>query len=103
MASAGTLDSASSSNLQDRSGTITAGGSPQALLAASNGRQGWLIQNLSAGDLFVNDVAAAALDTGFKIPAGAILDSSATPAYPARNALSIWGATTGQKFTAREF
>ena len=46
------------STYEDRSGTITAGGTAQVVLPAWNGRHGCVIQNQSAGSLWVSETAA---------------------------------------------
>jgi hypothetical protein len=56
-------------------------------------------QNISSGDLWINETGGtAAVDTigSFKISAGDYFQISTS------NAISVIGATTGQKFTATE-
>lgn len=82
------------------SGTITLGGTSQALAADNPGRRGLFIQNISAGDLWVNPFgAAAAVDTigSFKIPTMTSFN------IPTNDAVAIIGATTAQKFSAVEY
>jgi len=84
----------------DRSGTITTGGTAQQLAAANLARKGLVGQNISAGDLWLNEIGgAASVDTvgSYKIPAGSPFSVSTN------RAISIIGATTGQKFTATEY
>lgn len=83
-----------------RSSTITLGGTSQVLAAANTARRGFCIQNISAGDLWVNPFgASAAVDTvgSFKIPTMTSLE------IKTNGALAIIGATTGQKFSAVEY
>lgn len=88
-----------------RSGTITAGGTAQQLMAANASRKGWLVQNQSTGDLYVRSrgnggtTDATADQNSLKIPAGAMYVAD----YITANALSIIGATTTQAFFAREW
>ena len=109
----GTLVTVSSSNplpiafstatLTSRSGTITAGGTAQSLMTANTARKGWFIQNNSTGDLWVNRFGGTAIagQPSIRIPAGKLYE---TPAGGSGgNALSIFGATTGQDFTAGEW
>ncbi len=86
----------------DRSGSITAGGTAQQLMAANPSRRAWSIQNTSSGDLWVNEIGGTALlaSPSIQVPAGALYESPASYASP--SAISIIGATTGQTFTARE-
>jgi hypothetical protein len=87
----------------DRSGSITAGGSAQALMAANANRLGWQLQNNSNGDLWFNEVGstAVAAQPSFKLAPG---DSYESPVGATSTAaISIIGATTGQTFTAREW
>lgn len=88
--------------LTDRSGTITTGGTAQQLAAANTSRRGYLIQNNSTGDLWINTLATAvASQPSFKVPAGAYFETPST--MLATGAISIFGATTGQAFSAREW
>ena len=91
---------------QDRSGTITLGGTAQVLAPAWSGRHACVIQNQSTGDLWVNATGtAAATQPSFKIPAGGqyICGDGGQPGGASAGAISIFGATTGQAFAAREW
>jgi hypothetical protein len=84
----------------DRSGSITTGGTAQTLAALNNARRGLPIQNISSADLWINETggtAAANAAGSFQLVPGA------TAYIDTRQAVSIIGATTGQKFTATEF
>lgn len=85
-----------------RSGTVAAGGTAQQLIPANADRAGFAVQNLSTGDLWINDLgAAAASQPSLLLVAGAYYE---TPAgYGSVGAVSIFGATTGRAFTAREW
>jgi hypothetical protein len=84
----------------DHSGTVTAGGTAQALMAANASRRGCFVQNNSPGDLWFNDLTTAApSEPSLWLPPGAAF--SCNPAAP--SAISIYGAVTGQSFTAREW
>lgn len=83
----------------DRSGSITAGGTAQTLAAANTSRRSLQGQNISTADLWINEIGGtAAVDTAgsYKIIANATFAISTT------RAISIIGATTGQKWTATE-
>lgn len=83
----------------NRSGSITAGGTAQTLAAKNHDRTSLTVQNISSGDLWLNETggtAAADAAGSFRLTAG----SMAT--ITNGNAVSIVGATTGQKFTATE-
>lgn len=83
----------------DRSGQITTGGTAQALAPANATRRGLTGQNISAGDLWINEIGGtAAVDAvgSYKITAGS------TFSVQTARAVSIVGATTGQKWTATE-
>lgn len=89
--------------LSDKSGSIVAAGTAQALMAASNVRNGFSVQNNSAGDLWINELGSTAVTSqpSLKIASGAIYE---TPrGFPCPYAVSIIGATLGQAFTAREW
>ena len=84
----------------NRSGTITTGGAAQVLTASNAARTGLSIQNTHAtADLWLTEDGAttAALNTGYRLTAGSAASINT------RNAISIWGATTGQTFAATEF
>ena len=86
---------------EDRSGTITAGGTAQVVLPAWTGRHGCVIQNQSAGSLWVSETATAvAASPSILIPAGQqflCMSPASGQAY------SIIGATTAQAFAARQW
>ncbi len=86
----------------DKSGTITAGASAQTLAAANISRKGFFIQNLSSGDLWIRTTGtAAATQPSVWLPSGSYFE------FPVggvpTTAISIYGATTGQAFSAREW
>jgi hypothetical protein len=87
------------------SGTITSGGVAQTLAAAFPNRRGCVVQNLSTGDLWINDQGtAAAAQPSIKVPAGGqfACGSPASAVAPGA-ALSIFGATTAQAYSGREW
>lgn len=82
------------------SGTITTGGTSQQLVAANASRKGLYLQNISAGDLWINELGgAAAVNTAgsWKIAPGEVFSASTN------RVINIVGATTGQAFTGVEF
>lgn len=85
----------------DLSGTISVGGTAQTLSPAKKGRQGLLIFNVSAGDLWISFTGTAAVGAAgsLKIPTGGLFE---TPDN-FNTACSIIGATLGQAFTAWEW
>jgi hypothetical protein len=83
----------------DRSGSIAAGGTAQSMAPANAARKSLKGQNISAGDLWINEVGGtAAVDTAgsYKVTSGSAF------AIATNRAVSIVGATTGQKWTATE-
>jgi hypothetical protein len=90
-------------NNNNISGTITTGGTAQVLLAASTGANGYSVYNPdSTNDLWISESgnALANASGSVRIPAnGGWYEQppGSTPALP----VSIVGAVTGQKFTAR--
>lgn len=82
----------------DRSGTIAAGGTAQSLAVANASRRYLRGQNLSGGDLWVREVAgaAAAGSPSYRVPAGGTFSINTA------QDVSIWGATTGQAWSATE-
>jgi hypothetical protein len=91
----------------DASGSITAGGTAQQLMAAATAvapRTGWWLQNQSSGTLFVvsSDRAGAATAgaPSIEIPAGALYEC---PNHMvSQGTYSIYGATTGQAWAAAQ-
>lgn len=90
--------------LTNRSGTVAAGGSAQSLAPANATRRGWALQNLSTGDLWVNEfgTTAAAAQPSMRIVAGGLYESPPGGGGGV-GALSLFGAITGQAFTAKEW
>lgn len=88
----------------NKSGTITLGGTAQTLAAANTSRHAFLLQNQSSGDLWVNDVGgtAAAIQPAIYLPAGSVWTCGGLAQPCSATALSLFGATTGQAFAARE-
>lgn len=86
----------------DKSGTITSGGVAQTLMASNTSRNGFLLQNLSSGDLWISSLGtAAANQPSLWLPAGAYYEPPLNGVPTA--AISIFGATTSQAFAAREW
>lgn len=96
--------------MNNRSGSITSGGSAQSLMGApspATPRKGWSLYNSSAGDLYVNDVGGTASTSdglSYKVVPGAMLaiNPQSTESV-SQSSISIIGATTGQTFVAREW
>lgn len=87
------------------SGSVTTGGTAQQASATNPNRRGCTIQNTSAGDLWVNDLGTAtAASPSIRVPAGAqyTCGNPGSPLVP-NGALSIYGATTGQTWSGREW
>ena len=90
--------------LTPRSGSIAAGGTAQQLAPANAARKGWRLQNTSTGDLWFNDTGGTASIGGadsFKIGAGGYYETPVGGSSQA--AISIFGATTSQTFSASEW
>lgn len=87
----------------DKSGQVTSGGASQALAAANANRLGLAIQNLSSGDLWVNPNGVDATPTSPSIwlPPGTYFEIPASGV--SKTAITIYGATTGQKWSAWEW
>lgn len=87
--------------LTNRSGSITLGGTAQQLAAANTARRYLFVQNISAGDLWINFTTTAVADQpSIQMPSGATFDMEGS--FVSTEAISIIGATTGQKFVAKE-
>lgn len=86
----------------NRSATITGAGASQTLMPANPLRFGGFVQNLSAGDLWINDGGAAAASIpSILLPSGSYYDL--TGLGNTTSSISIWGGTAGQSFTSREW
>lgn len=94
--------SANPGQITNRGGTITLGATAQELMAANSHRSGFSLQNLSAGDLYFSEFGdASAGQPSTKVIPGALYE---TPAGIApTGAVSVYGATTAQAFSAREW
>lgn len=91
-----------SSAMTDKSGTITSGGNAQTAIAANTARVGYSIQNTSTGELWFSGVGTAAVGgSSMRLLPGGYYESPANAKTTA--AISIYGATTGQSFAAREW
>jgi hypothetical protein len=102
MDTAGTGLIYSTATTVDRSGTITTGGVAQALMPANAVRRGWYLRNNSSGSLYVNGQGTASTGPqSLEIKPGELYETPNSGA--SGNALSIYGATTGQSFTSREW
>lgn len=83
----------------DRSGTITSGGTAQQLAASNSSRRELRGQNISSGDIWINEIGGtAAADTAgsYRVPSGAAFS------VQTNQAISVVGAITGQAWTATE-
>lgn len=95
------LDAGVNGSATDKSNTITTGGAAQVAMAALSTRKGYFFQNISSEIMWGSWVGTAAPNTvgSFEIvPKGVIRSTTVCET----TALSIYGATTGQKFTAWE-
>lgn len=92
----------SQGTLTDRSGTITAGGTAQQVMAANSSRKYLLIQNGSDTAMWFNFTTTAVQDSpSFFLAANGgsfVMEGS----YVSTEAISIICATTGKKWTAKE-
>jgi hypothetical protein len=87
-------------NWENRSGTITEGGTAQVLAAANSTRKGFWVQNVSDTDIWINELGNASADQpSIYIPPGAMYEFPVVP----MSAISIFCATTGKAFSAREW
>lgn len=89
-------------NWNSLSGTITSGGTAQTISPENPARSGFLIYNVSSGDLWFRiSGTAAATQPSMYLAAGAYFE---TPdELNLTGSISIFGATTGQAFIAYEW
>jgi hypothetical protein len=90
-----------SNTLTDHSGTIITGGTSQTISTA-RARKYLFVQNLSSGALYINFTSAASASSGsiYIPPNGSFVQESF---FASSEAITIFGATTGQAFTAKDF
>lgn len=87
--------------LTDRSGSIIAGGTAQTLAPVNTTRKYLLIQNNSAGTLWINfTVTAVQSQPSIQLLTNASIVMESR--FVSSELVSIIGATTGQTFTAKE-
>jgi len=87
----------------DGSGTVASGGAAQTLFGGIVPANGFFVQNNSTAALWICDVGAASAG-GASIQLAANGGAFATPpGYKPAGAVSLFGATTGQAFTARRW
>lgn len=81
--------------------SITAGGTSQEAVPRNTARRYLLLQNTSAGDLWLRyDKAASASSPSIKLEAGDSIHFSA--GFAPSSSIHVFGATTGQTFTLWE-
>jgi hypothetical protein len=84
----------------DKSGAIAVNATAQVLAAANPDRKGFWIQNVSDDDLWINDLGTASdAHPSILIASGNLYEFPVVPG----TAISIYGATAGQEFSAREW
>lgn len=95
------LISPSTNTLVDHSGTITTGGTAQTLSAAKS-RKYFFFQNLSVSNMYLNFTSAASASTGsiLIVPGGSYVQEGS---FVSSELISVFGATTGQQFTSKDF
>jgi hypothetical protein len=94
-------DQASNGTLTNLSGSITTGGTSQTLSTAKS-RKYFFVQNLSSANLYINFTSAASAAAGsiLLLPnASFVMEGTAISS----ELITVFGATTGQAFTAKEF
>lgn len=89
--------------LTNISGSLTAGGTAQNAAGANSSRRGFFIQNIHASSsLWISTLATAVADQpSIEIKPGALYESP--PGGCGGGAISVIGATTGQKWVGREW
>ena len=94
---------AAGTKASDGSGTLATGGAAQTLFGGIVPANGYLVQNNSSAALWISDVGTASA-SGASIQLAANGGTFATPSgYKPAGAVSLFGATTGQAFSARRW
>jgi hypothetical protein len=92
--------------LYGESGTITAGGTAQSIFASNVPVNGWEVCNPDTLDLWVSDFATAVINGAgsYRVPAnGGCYITPRTGQPNVLGPVSLIGASTGQKYTARKW
>lgn len=95
-------DFSAGGTLTNRSGTITAGGTAQQVMAANSSRKYLLFQNVSDTAMWIDFGTTAVADSpSVLVPAsgGAVVQEGT---FVSTQSVSVFCATTGKKFTAKE-
>lgn len=87
--------------LTDRSGSLTLGGTAQTLAASNSSRKYFLFVNQSSGNMWLNFTTTATQDQPsiLIVSNGSLVMESS---FVSTEAISVIGATTGQKWSAKE-
>lgn len=98
--------------MNNLSGAIISGGSSQLLADTNTKRHGFILQNRSNGNLYINFISPAgtsATDGNFEIASGTYWEmpffnyNADETTFGGYDKIYIYGATTGQQFTAMEW
>ncbi len=85
----------------DASSSIATGGTSQQVFAANAARSWLFIQNISSAVMYINFGATAVVDSNsMKLNANSFYENP--PHYCPAGTVTIIGATTGQKFVAKQ-
>ena len=100
-ASSGTPVTPTKGTTTDRSGSIASGTVAQTLAAANATRKYFLFVNQSAGNMWLNFTTTATMDQPsiLIVPTGSLAMEAG---FVSTEAISVIGATTGQKWSAKE-
>lgn len=91
--------SSTSTPSTDASGTVTAGGTYQTVLASSTSRKGCLIQNPTTATEVLN-VKVGTMASPFTIPIGGTFSCGTYGSVVVTDAITVTAATTSHAFTA---
>ncbi|MGL6296764.1 MAG: hypothetical protein ACRC3K_10220 [Plesiomonas sp.] len=81
--------------------TITTGGASQVIAPANPARQKFVIRNISSADIWFNYGTAAGANIGQKLAAGE--SWTEPPGVCDVQSINVWGATTGQQFSFKQW
>lgn len=102
------IPNAQATLLTDYSGTITTGGTAQQLMPANANRSGWIIQNQHAtATLEIYELGTPSSWGGgsgaIMIAPGAFYPNAATSGSPSIAQITVYSATVGHPFAARQW
>lgn len=98
-----TVNACTQESITSADGSITSANVSQTIVVGNSLRSGWIFQNTSSANLYIEDVSATAtVGKGYQVAAGQIL-STYLNIPNSSNPIQVIGGTAGQTFTFRQW